>query len=102
MTRGNLWLQMLVFSLPLIFCNLLQVLFNMADLAVVGRFSGSLALGSVGSTSMIVNLFVGFLIGEAGGIGVFAVGKRHQMFFLRQIPGTGSQTACRPQWCLYL
>ena len=76
MTRGNLWLQMLVFSLPLIFCNLLQVLFNMADLAVVGRFSGSLALGSVGSTSMIVNLFVGFLIGEAGGINVLVAREK--------------------------
>ena len=76
MTKGNLWLQMLVFSLPLIFCNLLQVLFNMADLAVVGRFSGALALGSVGSTSMIVNLFVGFLIGIAGGINVLTARAR--------------------------
>lgn len=76
MTRGNLWKQMIVFSLPLIFCNLLQVLFNMADLAVVGRFSGSMALGSVGSTSMLVNLFVGFLIGEAGGINVLTARAR--------------------------
>lgn len=70
MTKGNLWRQMLVFSIPLMFSNLIQVLFNMADLAVVGRFSGSLALGSVGSTSMVVNLFVGFVIGESSGINV--------------------------------
>jgi len=76
MTSGNLWKQMLVFSLPLMFCNLLQVLFNMADLAVVGRFSSSMALGSVGSTSMLVNLFVGFLIGEAGGINVLTARAR--------------------------
>ena len=76
MTSGNLWKQMIVFSLPLMFCNLLQVLFNMADLAVVGRFSSSMALGSVGSTSMLVNLFVGFLIGEAGGINVLTARAR--------------------------
>lgn len=70
MIKGNLWKQMLLFSIPLMFSNFIQVLFNMADLAVVGRFSGSLALGAVGSTSMIVNLFVGFVIGESSGINV--------------------------------
>ena len=70
LTRGPLAKQILVFSIPLIFSNLLQVLFNMADLAVVGRFSGSLALGAVGSTSSLVFLYTGFLIGMAGGINV--------------------------------
>ena len=49
-TEGNLWIQIFKFSVPLIFSNLLQVLFNMADIAVVGRFAGSNALGSVGIT----------------------------------------------------
>ena len=70
MTKGNLWKQMLIFSLPLILSNLVQVLFNMADLAVVGRFCGANALGSVGSTSILVNLFIGFIIGVSGGINV--------------------------------
>ena len=50
--------------------NILQVLFNMSDIAVVGHFAGSMALGSVGSTSTLVTMFTGFLIGLSGGINV--------------------------------
>ena len=70
MTRGNLWKQMLLFSLPLMASNLLQVLFNMSDIAVVGQFAGSHALGSVGSTSIVVTLYTGFLIGMGAGVNV--------------------------------
>lgn len=70
LTKGNLWKQILVFSFPLMISNVLQVLFNMADVAVVGRFAGSMALGSVGSTTTLVTLFTGFLIGMAGGVNV--------------------------------
>lgn len=42
----------------------------MADIAVVGRFAGSIALGAVGSTTTLVTLFTGFLIGMAGGVNV--------------------------------
>lgn len=69
-TSGNLWTQIIRFSLPLVFSNLLQVLFNMADVAVVGQFAGSHALGSVGSTTILVTLFTTALIGVAGGINV--------------------------------
>lgn len=70
LTTGPLAKKILLFSLPLMVSNLLQVLFNMADIAVVGQFAGALALGSVGSTTTLVNLFVGFLIGLSGGINV--------------------------------
>lgn len=70
LTKGNLWKQIFVFSLPLMVSNLLQVLFNMADIAVVGQFAGSTALGAVGSTTTLVTLFTGFLIGMAGGVNV--------------------------------
>lgn len=70
LTEGSLPKKILFFSLPLMCTNLLQVLFNMADLAVVGKFAGSNALGSVGSTSILVTLFTGFLIGLGGGINV--------------------------------
>ncbi len=70
LTRGSLGKQILFFSLPLMLSNVLQVLFNMADIAVVGRFAGSLALGSVGSTTTLVAMFTGFLIGMSGGINV--------------------------------
>ncbi len=72
MTSGPLGKQILLFSLPLICSNLLQVLFNLADLAVVGQFVGSEALGSVGSTTTLVTMFTGFLIGLGGGINVLA------------------------------
>lgn len=70
MTEGSLGRQILFFSVPLMISNLLQVLFNMADIAVVGRFAGSLALGAVGSTATLVALYTGFLIGVSGGINV--------------------------------
>ena len=72
LTTGSLWKKILLFSLPLMLSNLLQVLFNMADVAVVGQFAGAMALGSVGSTTTLVTLFTGFLIGLSGGINVLA------------------------------
>ncbi len=86
LTRGHLPRQILVFSLPLIASNLLQVLFHMSDLAVVGRFSesGAAALGEVGSTATLVTLFTGFLIGIGGGVNVlvarfFGAGDRENL-----------------------
>ena len=70
LTQGPLAKQILLFSLPLIASNLLQVLFNMSDVAVVGRFAGPLALGAVGSTTTLVTLFTGFLIGMSNGVNV--------------------------------
>ncbi len=80
-TKGNLWKQIMVFSIPLMFSNLLQVLFNMADIAVVGQFAGSNALGSVGSTTTLVTLFTTMLIGIAGGMNVLvaqAIGAKDE------------------------
>ena len=70
LTDGSLFRNILLFSVPLIFSQLLQVLFNMADVAVVGKFSSATALGSVGSTSTLVTLFTGFLIGLSNGVNV--------------------------------
>lgn len=70
MTEGSLPKNILLFSLPLMLSNVLQVLFHMSDVAVVGRFAGAQALGSVGSTATLVSLFTGFLIGLGGGINV--------------------------------
>ena len=70
MTQGSLGRQIIGFSLPLMFTNLLQMLFSMVDLAVVGRFSSSAAMGSVGSTTTLVFLFTGFLMGLGSGVNV--------------------------------
>ena len=80
LTEGPLARQILIVSLPLALSNLLQVLFNMSDVAIVGRFAGSAALGAVGSTSIFVTLFTGFLIGLGNGINVLVArfyGARH-------------------------
>lgn len=68
LSTGSLWKKILVFSIPLMFTNILQVLFNMADIAVVGKFAGSIALGAVGSTSILITLFTGILIGLSSGV----------------------------------
>lgn len=70
LTRVPLGSGILYFSLPLIFSNLLQVLFNMSDVAVVGQFAGAQALGAVGSTSILSTLYIGFLMGIGGGVNV--------------------------------
>ena len=70
MTEGSLWKNIFLFSCPLIFSQLLEVMFNLSDVAVVGRFADYRALGSVGSTSLLVTLFTGFLIGMGAGVNV--------------------------------
>lgn len=69
-TSGSLWKNMFLFSVPLMLSQLLQVLFNMADVAVVGKFSSAEALGAVGSTAILVSLFTGFLIGMGSAVNV--------------------------------
>ena len=68
MGSDSLLKQICCFSLPVMMSNLLQVLFNMADIAVVGQFAGSVSLAAVGSTATAVALFTGILIGIGGGI----------------------------------
>lgn len=70
MTSGKLHGKIVRFALPLVATNFLQLFFNMADLAVVGQFAGSNALGAVGSTTTSVWLFTGFLVGVSNGVNV--------------------------------
>ena len=70
MTSGSLWKNILLFSLPLMGSQVLEVLFNLSDVAVVGRFADYLALGAVGSTTLLVTLFTGILIGMGAGVNV--------------------------------
>ena len=70
LTSGNIARQILLFSLPLMFGNVFQMLYNTVDSIVVGNFVGTQALAAVGSTTMIVNLFVFFFNGFSIGAGV--------------------------------
>ena len=70
MVTGSLWKNILFFSIPLMCSQLLVVMFNLSDVAVVGHFADYKALGAVGSTTLLVTLFTGFLIGMGSGVNV--------------------------------
>ena len=72
MTSGSLWKNILLFSLPLMMTQVLEVLFNLSDVAIAGKYAYNtyVALGSVGSTTTLVTLFTGLLIGLGGGVNV--------------------------------
>ena len=70
MTSGSLWKNIFLFSIPLMCSQILEVLFNLSDVAIAGKYAGYIALGSVGSTTLLVSLFTGFLIGMGGGVNV--------------------------------
>jgi len=70
MCNGPLLKKILIFYFPLMLSGVLQLLFNAADIVVVGRFAGSHALAAVGSTSSLINLLVNLFIGLSVGANV--------------------------------
>jgi len=70
MCNGPLLGKILVFYVPLMLSGVLQLLFNAADIVVVGRFAGNEALAAVGSTSSLTNLIVNLFIGLSVGANV--------------------------------
>ena len=70
MVRGPLLGKIIRFSLPLMLTNLLQMLFNAADVVVVGRFAGYASMAAVGSTSSTVYLLTNLLMGLGIGVNV--------------------------------
>ena len=70
MCSGPLLRKLLVFALPLMCSGVLQLLFNAADIVVVGRFTGSTAMAAVGSTTSLINLMVNLFIGLSVGANV--------------------------------
>ena len=72
MTSGSLWKNILLFSLPLMMTQVLEVLFNLSDVAIAGKYAYNtyIALGAVGSTTTLVSLFTGLLIGMGAGVNV--------------------------------
>lgn len=70
MLNGSLFKSVLIFSVPTIVSNLLSMLFNAADMIVLGIFCGSKYVGAVGATGSLVALIVNFFIGLSNGSGV--------------------------------
>lgn len=70
MTEGSLADKIFFFALPLAASSILQQLFNSADVAVVGNFAGSNALGAVGANGSVINLLVNTFVGISIGSNV--------------------------------
>lgn len=72
MCSGSVLKKLLMFSLPLMASGLLQLLFNAADVIVVGRFAGDNSMGAVGCTTALINLITNLFVGLSVGINVSA------------------------------
>lgn len=72
LTSGPMLQKIILFSLPLAASSILQLLFNAADVIVVGRFAGSAALAAVGSNGSLINLLVNLFVGLSLGANVVA------------------------------
>lgn len=70
MTSGPLAGKIFFFTVPIMLSGVLQLLFNAADIIVVGRFAGSNSLAAVGSNGALINLIVNLLIGLSVGSAV--------------------------------
>ena len=79
MIQGPLFSSIVLYTIPIILTSVLQLLFNAADLVIVGRFCGSVSVAAVGATGAITNLIVNLFIGLSVGTGVtvaHALGSR--------------------------
>lgn len=81
LVEGPLFKSIVFYTIPIILTSVLQLLFNAADLVVVGRFCGSISVAAVGATGAITNLIVNLFIGLSVGAGVtvaHALGARDE------------------------
>lgn len=81
MLSGPLLPSIVRYTIPVILTGVLQLLFNAADLVIVGRFCGSISVAAVGATSSVTNLIVNLFVGMSVGAGVtvaHAIGGRNQ------------------------
>ena len=70
MCEGPLVGKIILYTIPIILTGILQLLFNAADLVVVGRCCGDISVGAVGATGALINLMVNLFIGLSVGAGV--------------------------------
>ncbi len=84
MVNGPLLGKILIFAIPLVLSGILQLLFNAADIVVVGRFVGNQALAAVGSTGALINLLINLFMGLSIGTNVlvarsYGAGKKDEL-----------------------
>ena len=81
MCSGSILKKMLIFAIPLMCSSILQLLFNAADIVVVGRFAGDNSLAAVGSNTSLINLLTNLFIGLSVGANVLVAryyGAKHE------------------------
>ncbi len=88
MLQGPLLPSIISYTVPIILTSVLQLLFNAADLMVVGRFCGSISVAAVGATNALTNLIVNLFIGLSVGAGVtvaYAMGAQNERMVHRTV-----------------
>ena len=70
MCSGSIFVKMLLFAVPLMLSSMLQLLFNAADIIVVGNYAGDNSLAAVGATGSLINLLTNLFIGLSVGVNV--------------------------------
>ena len=88
MLQGSLAWPLVTYAIPIMLTSFLQLLFNAADLVVVGRYCGSVSVAAVGSTGAITNLIINLFIGMSVGAGVavaHGIGSREQETVFRTV-----------------
>ena len=81
MLQGPILSSVIFYTVPIILTSILQLLFNAADMMIVGQFCGSKYVGAVGATGAVTNLIVNLFIGLSNGVGVsvaHAIGGRRE------------------------
>ena len=68
--EGPIFKNLILFTIPIILTGFLQLLYNAADVIVVGRYAGSNSLAAVGSTTALINLLLNMFIGLSSGSAV--------------------------------
>ncbi len=62
-TKGSIIKPLIAFSVPIMLTNILQILFNAADIIIIGQFGSDNGVGAIGSTTSIINLMINFFTG---------------------------------------
>ena len=70
MTHGPILKKIIIFAIPLICTNVLQILFNMADVLTLGLFVNDQAVAAVGANGALINLITGLFVGLSAGANV--------------------------------
>ena len=76
MTKGPILKNLIICAIPLVIMNLLQILFNAADLAVIGMFRGDDAVAAVGANTSLIGLITGLFIGISTGANVVSISSK--------------------------